>query len=124
VGSQLAGRTILVVEDEPIVAFDIAYLLEYVGAHVVTSPSLRGALPLVEADHWSAAVLDYLLDDGDSTSICERLKERGIPFLLYTGSNLSKGPCRDGVYLSKPAPAALLVRRPCVGLTYFRQCSI
>jgi len=110
VGSQLAGRAILVVEDEPIIAFDIAYLLECVGAHVVTSPSLQGALTLVEADRWSAAVLDHLLNDGDSTPICERLKERDIPFLLYTGSDLNKGPCRDGVYLSKPAPAALLVR--------------
>jgi hypothetical protein len=65
---------------------------------------------LVEADHWSAAVLDHQLRDGDTSALCERLKERGIPFLLYTGSPLGEGPCRNGVLLSKPAPAALLVR--------------
>jgi hypothetical protein len=40
---------------------------------------------LVEHDGLSAAIMDHALSDGDSTDLCARLKERGIPYLSYSG---------------------------------------
>ena len=47
--------------------------------------TLKEALVLVEHDGLSLAILDHALGDGDSTRLCERLRERGIPFLIYSG---------------------------------------
>ena len=47
---------------------------------------VRPSLPLlVEHDGLSAAILDHALDDGNSSLLYARLKERGIPFVIYSG---------------------------------------
>ena len=56
---RLSGRTILLVEDEPIIALDIMQTLEDEGAVVVTANSLSGATILVEQDGLSAAIMDF-----------------------------------------------------------------
>jgi DNA-binding response OmpR family regulator len=53
-------------------------------------------------------MIDHALPDGDSTSICTRLTERGIPFLMYSGFATLEGPCKDAPFLSKPASHAEL----------------
>ena len=63
----LHGRSILVVEDEPVIALDIAQAFERVGAQVIVSTTLHDAMVLVEHDSLSAAVLDHVLQDGDSS---------------------------------------------------------
>jgi DNA-binding response OmpR family regulator len=83
----LNGASILVVEDEPLIVMDISMALEATGAHLTTTNTLRHARTLVEHDGLSAAMLDNALPDGDGASLCTRLTERGIPFLLYCGSN-------------------------------------
>jgi DNA-binding response OmpR family regulator len=77
----LAGRSILIVEDEPVVAMDIVAVFERAGARVLRMGTLRQALLLAEKESLSAAVLDYGLSDGDSSRLCERLKKRYIPFV-------------------------------------------
>ena len=64
--TSLAGRTILVVEDEPLIALDIVTALRRVGANVVSAATLDGAKLLVELDKLSAAVLDFGLRGGDA----------------------------------------------------------
>jgi DNA-binding NtrC family response regulator len=107
----LGGRSILVVEDEPIIALDIAHAFEQVGAKVVTSFTLGEALGLVEADLWSAAVVDHLLKDGESSPLCKRLGERDIPFVVYTGSAHLGGACAEGEQILKPADHDSLVQK-------------
>ena len=80
--SVLTGRLILIVEDEPLIAMDLAQAFERAGARVVSANTLRHAVLLVENDDLSAAVLDHGLGDGDSSRLCERLKQREVPFLL------------------------------------------
>jgi DNA-binding response OmpR family regulator len=58
---------------------------------------------LVEHDGLSAVILDHALPDGDSTFLCERLIERGIPFLMYSGFPSLDGPCKGAPHLAKPA---------------------
>ena len=78
----LQGRSILIVEDEPLIAMEIVRAFESAGARVLKTSTLREALVVVEDDDLSAAVLDHGLSDGDSSKLCERLKELGIPFVL------------------------------------------
>ena len=67
----LRGRSILVVEDEPLIGMDIRPHWK-AGAHVTAMTTVRHALILVEHDGLSAAIMDHALGDGDSTELCAR----------------------------------------------------
>ena len=99
----LAGRTILVVEDEPLIALDISEELQAPGAAVTTTDTLKHALILVEHDGLGGAILDHTLSDRDCSQLCARLKERRVPFLIYSGHDTFCGACEDAVRVSKPA---------------------
>jgi DNA-binding response OmpR family regulator len=105
----LTRRLILVCEDEPLIAMDIANAFTEVGARVLCVRSLRDALVAVEDGALSAAVLDHALPDGDSSELCGRLKERNIPFVLHSGYSQVGGACSDGVQVGKPASPQVLV---------------
>jgi CheY-like chemotaxis protein len=107
--SPLKGRAILVVEDEPLVALDITQQFEAVGAQLTTTNTLKHALILVEHDGLAGAVLDHALGDGDSSLLCERLTERGIPFMIYSGYATVDGACKNALHISKPAADGALV---------------
>jgi DNA-binding response OmpR family regulator len=99
----LKDSTILVVEDEPLIVTDISMAFESAGAQLTTTNSVKQAKLLVEHDGLSAAILDHALTDGDSSSLCRRLAERGIPYLIYSGFKTIDGACKDAPHLSKPA---------------------
>jgi DNA-binding response OmpR family regulator len=99
----LKDSTILVVEDEPLIVMDISMAFENAGAHLTTTNTVKHAKLLVEHDGLSAAILDHALSDGDSTTLCTRLTERGIPFLMYSGFSTTDGTCKDAPRLRKPA---------------------
>jgi CheY-like chemotaxis protein len=101
----LAGRSILVVEDEPLIALDIAGLFESAGAKVRTTNSFADALGLVAQHAWSGAVLDYRLGHDDVRGLCQFLAERGIPFMFYTGL----------AELPETFPGAMVVHKPATG---------
>lgn len=109
-GFPLSGCLILVVEDEAMIALDIADAFECAGARVVLGHSLQTALRLFEGENWSAAVLDHILGDEDSSQLCERLTERDIPFVLYSGRDDVGEACGGGVLVGKPADTTMLVR--------------
>ena len=99
----LQGRWILVVEDQSLVALDIADSLTKAGATVLSAATLEAGLPLAEHPYLAAAILDFGLRDGDSGVLCARLTERGIPFVVYTGYEEVHESCRAGVLVRKPA---------------------
>ena len=105
----LQGRSILIVEDEPLIAMEIVRAFESAGARVLKTYTLQQALVLVEEAGLSAAVLDHGLADGDSSKLCERLKERSIPFVLHSGYSAVDGACRDAVFVAKPENPDVLV---------------
>ena len=106
----LDGRSILIVEDEPLIALDITQAFESTGAALTTTNSLHQAMVLVEHDSLSGAILDHALGDGDSSLLYARLKERGIPFLIYSGFEKVEG-AGDAPRISKPAPPGELVAK-------------
>jgi DNA-binding response OmpR family regulator len=106
----LVGRSILVVEDEPLIAMDVAQGFTTAGAFVSVARTLSDALAYVEAPDLSAAVLDHRLNDGDSSQVCDRLDARNIPFVVYSGYAKLDGPCSEGKQVSKPVrPEELVV---------------
>jgi CheY-like chemotaxis protein len=85
----LAGRSILVVEDEPLVRLDVVDLLEAAGATVYGASQLDKALGLADRPDLSAGVLDFDLGDADSSPVCWKLTNRRIPFIFHTGRTYS-----------------------------------
>ena len=100
--SPLDGCSILVVEDEPLIAMDIELAFEGCGADVAVASTVKDALQLVD-DGFSLGVLDHGLSDGHSTELYEHLSERGVPFIIYTGHKVPEGDRNGGVVVSKPA---------------------
>jgi CheY-like chemotaxis protein len=104
--ADLVGQSILVLEDEPLIALDICEALKGAGASVFVANCLRDAIALAEHPNLSGAILDFGLNDGDAGPVCERLTRRRIPFLLYSGY---ENAAARGVTLRKPATQAALV---------------
>ena len=105
----LRGCSILVVEDEPLIALDIVTALEEAGAHTTTTTTVRHALILVEHDGLSAAIMDHALGDGDSRQLCARLKARGIPYVSYRGFGPVEGASETSLHISKPVAMDVLM---------------
>jgi CheY-like chemotaxis protein len=84
-GLDLAGRPILVVEDEPLIRLDLTGRLQDAGATVFAAARLDRALDLAGHPNISAGVLDFDLGSADSTPVCWKLIDRGIPFVFHTG---------------------------------------
>jgi CheY-like chemotaxis protein len=102
--SGLAGRTILIIEDEQLVALDICEALEKAGGQVQVAATRTAAVQEMCPDV-AAAVLDFTLHDGDARSLCEELRSRNIPFVVYSG--YPRPAILDVPFIEKPArPAA------------------
>ena len=104
----LDGRSILIVEDEPLIVMDITQAFEGTGA-ALTTTSLHHAMTLVEHDGLSGAILDHSLGDGSSSLLYARLKERGIPFMVYSGFDTVGGVWEGALHVGKPAAPGQLV---------------
>lgn len=107
------GRTILIVEDEPLVAFDLADLVEDHGGVVAGPvPTVEEGLTLADARQPAAAILDANLEDRDVTELALALIARGTPFVIYTGTGLPEALARlhpDLPVVMKPAQSRLVI---------------
>jgi DNA-binding response OmpR family regulator len=106
VESGLAGRRILVVEDEFLIALDLEDALGELGCEIVgPAATVSDAMRLVEAKPPDAAVLDVRLVDGSTAPIALELRRRGVPFLVLTGyerQQVGDPVLRDSPMLAKP----------------------
>jgi len=108
--TSLAGRSILIVEDEPLIALEIVTAFQNAGAVALTARSLTEAIHLVEHDGLSAAVLDFGLADGDADAVCARLDERHITFILHSGYTRHGLIYDRGTVIPKPACPETLIK--------------
>lgn len=84
-----APQSILIVEDEPLIAMMIEDFLDVLGKrHGGTADCFAAAVPLIEAGGIDAAILDVNLRGGEkSFPIAELLASKGIPFVFATGGS-------------------------------------
>lgn len=99
-------QRILVVEDEPLVAFDAEHLLADSGFEIVATTDLVSeGLAAVNSDAAIDLVLvDVSLSDGSGIDVARAARQRGIPVMFVTGA------CPEGARelavgcLAKPYP--------------------
>jgi DNA-binding NtrC family response regulator len=110
---QLGTARVLIVEDEMLIALDLADIVEAAGG-VVIGPvgSVREALLAAVDGAIDAAILDVNLPDGDITPVMDELLRRHVPFLIYTGGGATEAMMArksDIPILRKPAQPNLII---------------
>lgn len=109
--TDLRGKRILIVEDEPIVAMAVEDILLDLGCEIVgPAYSLSQALNLIENEIFDAAVLDINLNGERSYPAAETLISMGVPFAFATGyaADRSQFPPSIAPVLEKPYTGAQL----------------
>jgi DNA-binding LytR/AlgR family response regulator len=111
----LKGRCLLVVEDEYLIAVDLAASLELLGAEVIgPAASVQEALSFVETDgsRLDGAVLDINLRNERVYPVADSLMARGVPFVFTTGYDATALPISYACAprCEKPVDKAQLVR--------------
>lgn len=110
---RLAGKRILIVEDQVLIAMETADVLEDAGAVVMAScTSVRDALAMLATTcDLDAAVLDVDLGDGTRIDrVAEQLQSLGVPFVFQTACDRKELPtcCRHARMTGKPVSATQL----------------
>jgi len=103
--SSLQGRRILVIEDEPLIAMDIAATLSDVGCDVVGPAStVEEARALIAAAGFEAALLDANLGGRPVDELAAALTRLHVPFAFLTGYGRDGLPAafRQAPMIGKP----------------------
>lgn len=104
----LQNLTVLVCEDEPLIAFDVQRELADAGATTLLATTVERGLFIVKTQLIHGAVLDLQLSGEDSTPIAAQFEDRKIPYLIHSGFVSGTSDPRA---VSKPAAVGELVMR-------------
>ena len=110
----MASKTVLIVEDEFLIAMDLKSIVENEGWRVLgPAASVREALRLLERETPSVAVLDVSVADGNVAPVAEALKARHAPFVIasaYEQPERFGGEALAGAHnVGKPTPERRLI---------------
>ncbi|WP_395396407.1 HWE histidine kinase domain-containing protein (plasmid) [Novosphingobium sp. BL-8A] len=107
--ASLAGLSVLLVEDQSLIALDTEELLRRLGAQEVRlSPDALHAVRSLSSYKPDVAVLDFNLGETTSEEVADHLVAMGIPFVFATGygdSVMIPEHLRDVPIVRKPASA-------------------
>jgi two-component SAPR family response regulator len=110
----LAGTTVLIVEDNFVVADALRFLIDgHGGAVSAVVPSLQRAFEALAEAPVDIAVLDIDLNGTSVVPLAEHLRTQGIPFVFLSGycdEELLPAHLRDHPRFDKPVEADRLVR--------------
>lgn len=114
----LKGLSILVLEDESIVAFAIKGYLKVAGAQSVKIANNLGQAQKLSPDSIDAAILDIRLPDGTSYDLAKQLISQNIAVVFHSGHTSEEDTSHfpGAVFCAKPSrpdklAAALLASR-------------
>ena len=83
--SHLMGRSVLLVEDEMLIALDMEQTLTHAGMRVLgPAGSVSSAMQLIAEETPDAAILDLKLRGELVTPVAKALRRLGVPFVLAT----------------------------------------
>jgi CheY-like chemotaxis protein len=100
-----ALRTVLIVEDEPLIAMMLEDFLDSLGHTIAgTCDSVPEALARANEGGFDVAILDVHLKGERIWPVADRLVEMGIPYILATGGHIDPPPAAhaNAPVLSKP----------------------
>lgn len=109
----LAGRRVLVVEDDYFIAEEMCSALREQGAAVVgPAPDVARGLQLLDSHEIDCAVLDINLQGEFAFGIARELRRRGTPAIFATGYAVSVLPSEfsSSVRLEKPVNLRALLQ--------------
>ena len=99
--------TVLVLEDEPIIALDVETMLALFGIEEIVIVS-----SCAEAENWLQlntpilAIIDIKLRDGICAEVARILDERAVAFIIYSGHDIKISDeysiFSRGIWVSKP----------------------
>ena len=110
--ANFAGKRILVVEDEPLVAIDVYEQLTSIGCEVIgPAHTIEAARRLIAEGEFDAVLLDANLRGHPVDDLAVALKALGRPFAFATGYGRDALPLgfRDAPVLTKPFDSAELL---------------
>jgi CheY-like chemotaxis protein len=107
----LKGRSILVVEDDPLIRLELTSLFESVGAQVTATSTYEQAVTAIEQSQLCAALLDHGLQEDNIEPLCRLLAGRQIPYMFYTGYSDLEQKYPRAIIVQKPASAEVLLTR-------------
>jgi DNA-binding NtrC family response regulator len=96
----------LIVEDQALIGMAIEAYLEDAGFVPALVSTENQAMSWLECATPQCVILDYELKDGLCTGLARALKQRGVPFVVYSGHSRSAGVADElqGVpWIEKPA---------------------
>jgi DNA-binding response OmpR family regulator len=103
----LAGKRILIVEDEPLIALDLENaIVDHEGIVIGPAGSIAQATQLAESETIDGAILDLRLGGELALSVAECLRGRQVPFVIYSGQADTTLPRNwpTAPIVGKPAP--------------------
>ena len=84
-------RNILIVEDEPFIAFDLEEGLQQAGFNVIAiSKTTTDALCAIERGGFDGVVLDALLQGNSAAPIAHALRAKNVPFIVVSGYEMKE----------------------------------
>jgi DNA-binding response OmpR family regulator len=101
----LSNRTIVVLEDEYLIALDAEGILRDMGANVFIATNLPEAEKLAEMEHVDLALLDVNINGEFSFPVAQKFHERQVPIVFASGYELKARafPGADlGACIAKP----------------------
>ena len=102
----MGKRSVLIVEDEPLIAMMLEDFLESLGHDVVgTCETVEEAMAKVDQGGFDLAIIDVQLKEGQQVwPLADRLAAAGTPFIIATGGHVEPPPEQhaDAPVLSKP----------------------
>jgi DNA-binding NtrC family response regulator len=108
---QLTGKHVLIVEDEYLIALDIAHSIAAQGAEVVGPVvTVNAALDAIAKRDVDLVILDLNLNGKLSLPVADALADRQIPFVFTTGYGIRTVPARhaSASFLQKPVSPSVV----------------
>jgi len=99
------SRSILIVEDEPLIAMMLEDFLESLGHSIsATCDTVKCALDEVDKGGFELAILDVNLKGENVWPVATRLREKNVPFVIATGGHVDPPPpeFNDAPVIEKP----------------------
>ena len=107
------AQTILVAEDEMVIAFDLCETVEEAGFEVEgPHAGISSAMLAFQKEKPDLAILDIDLDDGNVFPLARKLADEHVPLIFHSGRYTQEDVAQyfpEAVTLSKPCPPTKVI---------------